>query len=56
MSLHNNPITNVTSKTKVSKLKVNISRPRKLIVEDRRSFLEMSMYRIKKYFNGTENN
>jgi len=46
----------VTTKTRISeKIKVNTSRPRKAIVEDRRSFMEMSIYRIKKYFNAKNN-
>lgn len=51
MCTHANPITNVTTKTKVPKIKLApIVRPRKKLLEDGRSFMEMSMYRIKKYF------
>ena len=52
MSIHSNPITNVTSK-KTIKIKHTtgiVVRARKESIEDTKSFLEMSMYSIKKYF------
>lgn len=51
MCTHANPITNVTTKTKIStKLKVAPKVfAKKSLMEDSRSFMEMSMYRIKKY-------
>lgn len=57
MCFHSNPITNVTTKTKISqKIKAIKIRPRKKLVEDNRSFMEMSLYRIKKYFKNEAEN
>ncbi len=57
MCTHANPITNVTTKEKISeKLKRVVNKPvvraKKVEIEDDRSFMEMSIYRLKKYFNG----
>ena len=63
MSTHNNCLTNVTSKNKISqKIKESFEVPnlhvkarvvpvKTEVVEDR-SFLEMTLYKLKKYYNG----
>jgi hypothetical protein len=48
MSVHNNPITNVTTKSRVTKLKLVPTVIRKKELEDSFSFLEMSIRRISK--------
>ena len=57
MSLHSNPITNVVSKSKLpNKVRIkSLLSSKKSIVEDTRSFIEMSMYKIKKYFKNENN-
>jgi len=50
MSTHSNPITNVTPKNRVRRFKLASSVVRTEMIEDMPSFLEMSMYKIKKYF------
>jgi len=60
MSTHCNPITNVTTKTKISRkikrgIKATVTNVAPPFINDGRSFLEMSLYRIKKYFNETSN-
>lgn len=58
MSTHTNPMTNVTSKSRVSiRVRPIVIRPRKKLLEDSFSFMEMSMRKLKKYFkNESENN
>jgi hypothetical protein len=60
MSTHCNPLTNVTAKAAISRkvkkaMKTTVERVSPPYINDDRSFMEMSLYRIKKYFNEKNN-
>ncbi len=60
MCTHANPITNVTTKTRISSritssVNSNKVRAKKQFPDDNRSFLEMSLNNIKKHCNAKNN-
>lgn len=56
MSIHRNPITNVTSRTKVlPKLKLTSAAVNKTVPEYKLSFIEMSFATIKEYLKTKKN-